>query len=183
MTMMERFGRKDVERAVPVQARDRRHVGYGPGTIRTATSGTLTFLAGESTERIEVSGLDDAHDKGEKTLLLSRPSSGRLTDGETTPTIENRDPLPREPLAQCGRTAAVHVIEHVEVRWQAPRVPGSGAGCAGWELRLTPIKWHLINKDAVDLREPLVGVARIAARAVGASRAHAWRERSDDAGR
>ena len=40
----------------------------------TATSGTLTFLAGESTERIDVSVLDDAHDKDEETLMLSSAS-------------------------------------------------------------------------------------------------------------
>ena len=85
--------------------------------------------------------LDDAHDKGEETLLLSSASSGRLTDGETTATIENRDPLPRAPLARFVRTT-VDVVEHVEERWQAPRMPGF----AGRELRLTLIKWQLINK-------------------------------------
>ena len=77
--------------------------------------------------------------QGEKTLL-SRPSSGRLTDGETTATIEHRDPLPQGPLARRGRTAAVHVIEHVEKWWQAPRVPGFGGRVAGRELRLTPLQ-------------------------------------------
>ena len=71
---MERFGRKSVERTVPAQARDRRRVVHGPGTIHTATSGTLTFLAGESTERIDVSELDDAHNEGEETLTLSSAS-------------------------------------------------------------------------------------------------------------
>ena len=40
----------------------------------TATCGTLTFLAGESTERIDVSVLDGAHDKDEETLMLSSAS-------------------------------------------------------------------------------------------------------------
>ena len=66
------------------------------------------------------------------------------------------------------------VVEHVEERWQAPRMPGF----AGRELRLTLIKMATDQQDAVDL--PLVGVARITARAV---RARAWREGSDDAGR
>ena len=142
----------------------------------------MTFLAGESTERTEVSVLDDAHDKGEQTLLVPRASSGRLMDGETTATIEHRDPLPQGPLARRGRTAVVHVIEHVEERWQAPRVPGFGGRVAGRELRLTPLQWQLINKTQSTC-EPLAAVARIAARAVGASRARAWREGSDDAGR
>ena len=71
MKTIERFGRsKNVERSfpgpVPAQARDRRRVVHGLGTIYTATSGTLTFLAGESTERIEVSVLDDAHDRARR---------------------------------------------------------------------------------------------------------------------
>ena len=90
--------------------------------------------------------LDDAHDKREETLMLSSASSGRLTDGETTATIENRDPLPRAPLARFGRTTAVHVVEHVQERWQASRVPGFGGRFAGRELRLTPTKWQVINK-------------------------------------
>ena len=56
------------------------------------------------------------------TLTLSNPSSGRLSDGEATGTIVNSDPLPRALIARFGRTAAVHVVEHVEERLQAPRL-------------------------------------------------------------
>ena len=81
--------------------------------------------------------LDDAHDEGEETftLTLSNPSAGRLTDDEATGTIENRDPLPKALLARFGRTAAVHVVEHVEERLQAPREPGFRGRFAGRELR------------------------------------------------
>ena len=107
------------------------------GVDYTAASGTLTFQAGESSRTIEVSVLDDSHDDdGETlTLTLSNPSSGRLTDGEATGTIENRDPLPRALLARFGRTAAVHVVEHVEERMEAPREPGFRGRFAGQELR------------------------------------------------
>ena len=100
------------------------------GVDYTAASGTLTFDTGESSTTIEVTVLDDAHDEGEETftLTLSKPSAGRLTDDEATGTIENRDPLPRALLARFGRTAAVHVVEHVEERLQAPREPGFRAG-------------------------------------------------------
>ena len=103
----------------------------------TAASGTLTFQAGESSKTVEVAVLDDAHDEGEETLTLtlSNPSEGRLTDGEATGTIKNRDPLPRALLARFGRTAAVHVVEHVEERLQAPRDPGFRGRFAGRELR------------------------------------------------
>ena len=107
------------------------------GADYTAASGTLTFQAGESSRTIDVTVLDDAHDDdGETlTLTLSNPSSGRLTDGEATGTIENRDPLPRALLARFGRTAAVHVVEHVEERLQAPREPGFRGRFAGRELQ------------------------------------------------
>ena len=107
------------------------------GVDYTAASGTLTFQAGESSRTIEVGVLDDAHDEGEETLTLtlSSASGGLLTDGEATGTIENRDPLPRALLARFGRTAAVHVVEHVEERLQAPREPGFRGRFAGRELR------------------------------------------------
>ena len=107
------------------------------GVDYTGASGTLTFQAGESSRTIEVTVLDDSHDDdGETlTLTLSNPSSGRLTDAEATGTIENRDPLPRALLARFGRTAAVHVVEHVEERLAAPREPGFRGRFAGRELR------------------------------------------------
>ena len=81
--------------------------------------------------------LDDSHDEGEETLTLtlSNASSGRLTDAEATGTIVNRDPLPRALLARFGRTAAVHVVEQVEERIEAPREPGFQGRFAGRELR------------------------------------------------
>ena len=107
------------------------------GVDYTGASGTLTFQAGESSRTIAVTVLDDSHDDdGETlTLTLSNPSSGRLTDAEATGTIENRDPLPRALLARFGRTAAVHVVEHVEERLAAPREPGFRGRVAGRELR------------------------------------------------
>ena len=107
------------------------------GVDYTAASGTLTFQAGESSRTIEVEVLDDAHDEGEETLTLtlSSASGGRLTDGDATGTIENRDPLPRALLARFGRTAAVHVVEHVEERLAAPRELGFRGRFAGRELR------------------------------------------------
>ena len=45
------------------------------------------------------------------------------------------DPLPRALLARFGRTAAVHVVEHVEERLAAARAPGIEGRVAGRELR------------------------------------------------
>ena len=102
-----------------------------------AARGTLKFRAGESSQTIEVTVLDDAHDEGEETLALrlSNPSGGRLADGEATGTIANHDSMPRALLARFGRTAAVHVVEHVEERLAAPREPGFRGRFAGRELR------------------------------------------------
>ena len=107
------------------------------GADYTAASGTLTFQAGESSRTIEVTVLDDSHDDGGETLMLtlSNASGGRLVDAEATGTIENSDPLPRALMARFARTAAVHVVEHVEERLQAPRQPGFEGRLAGRELR------------------------------------------------
>ena len=129
--------RADLQRGVRAELQDvarRRRIRH-QGVDYTAASGTLSFQAGESSKTIEVTVLDDSHDDDGETLTLSNPSSGRLTDAEATGTIENRDPLPRALLARFGRTAAVHVVEHVEERLQAPREPGFRGRFAGRELR------------------------------------------------
>ncbi len=107
------------------------------GTDYTATNGTLTFEAGESSQTVEVSVLDDSHDEGEETmtLRLSNPSEGRLADAEATGTIENTDPLPRALLARFGRATALHVMEQVEERLEASRASGFRGRFAGRELR------------------------------------------------
>ena len=107
------------------------------GSDYTATSGTLTFAAGDTEETVEVAVLDDSHDEGEETmtLRLSNPSEGRLADAEATGTIENTDPLPRALLARFGRATALHVMEQVEERLEASRASGFRGRFAGRELR------------------------------------------------
>ncbi len=107
------------------------------GEDYTAASGTLSFQAGDSSRTIEVAVLDDAHDEGEETLTLrlSNASSGRLTDGEATGTIENTDLMPAALLARFGRATAEQVVEHIEERMAAPRQRGFRARFAGQELR------------------------------------------------
>ena len=74
------------------------------GVDYQAASGRLKFRSGESSKKIRVGVLDDSHDEGEETLTLrlSNASSGRVTDGKATGTIENTDPLPRALLARFG---------------------------------------------------------------------------------
>ena len=110
------------------------------GADYTETTGTLQFGVLETQKIIRVPVLDDdIDDTGETmTLTLSSPNpSGyvRIADGEATGTITNSDPLPRALMARFGRTAAVHVVEHVEERLAAPREPGFRGQFAGRELR------------------------------------------------
>ena len=135
------------------------------GDDYTAASGTLTFQAGESSQTIEVTVLDDAHDEGKETLTLrlSNASSGRMTDAEATGTIKNSDPLPRALLARFGRTAAVQVVAQVEARLEASREPGFRGWVAGRELR------RGMERDiGLDLIRRLGGAAGVGRGGVGA---------------
>ena len=103
------------------------------GADYTATSGTLTISAGSTSATVDVTVLDDSHDDGGETLTLtlSNASNGTLGDSTATGTIENSDPLPKALIAQFGRTAAVHIVEQVEERVNAPRQPGFDGRLAG----------------------------------------------------
>ena len=103
------------------------------GSDYTATSGTLTFAAGETGKTVSVPVLDDAHAEGSETLTLtlSNPSGAYLADGTATGTINNTDPIPQAWIARFGRTVADQVLDAVEARMQAPRVPGVEISLAG----------------------------------------------------
>ena len=106
------------------------------GTDYTATSGTLTIGAGSTSATVDVTVLDDSHDDGGETLTLtlSNPSNSTLSDSTATGTIENSDPLPKALVARFGRTAALHVVEQVEERVNAPRAPGFDGRVAGRQI-------------------------------------------------
>ena len=106
------------------------------GADYTAASGILTIESGSSSGSIEVTVLDDSHNDGDETLTLTltNASSGVLTDATATGTIENYDAMPRALVARFGRTAAVHIVEQVEARVNAPRRPGFDGRVAGREI-------------------------------------------------
>ena len=106
------------------------------GEDYTATSGTLTFAAGETTKTVNVPILDDGHDEGHEafTLRLSNVTGAREGDLEATGTIENADRIPRAWLARFGRTVAEQVVESVQARLDAPRGAGAEATFAGQAL-------------------------------------------------
>ena len=95
------------------------------GEDYTATSGTLTFAAGETSKTIEVPIHDDAHDEGQETftLTLSSASGAAIQDGEATGNISNSDPLPVAWTARFGRGVATHVLDALEERIAAPVRP------------------------------------------------------------
>ena len=109
------------------------------GADYTATSGTLTFAAGETSRTVNVAVLDDAHDEGEETLTLtlSNPSGAYLADGTATGTIENTDAMPKAWLARFGRTVSGQVLDAVEERLRASRTAGVAVRLAGQPIGLT----------------------------------------------
>ena len=109
------------------------------GADYTATSGTLTFAAGETEQTVAVAVLDDAHDDGGETftLTLSNPTGGvSLADGTATGTIENTDPLQRAWLARFGRTVATHVTDAVGERLRGAPGQASHVTVGGHRLPL-----------------------------------------------
>ena len=118
------------------------------GEDYTATSGTLTFAAGETAKTVAVPVLDDAKDEGEETftLTVSSPSGAVIADGSATGTIENGDPMPKAWLARFGRTVASQVVDAVSARLEGgggshvtvggQRLGQSGAHAPGQEAAL-----------------------------------------------
>ena len=104
------------------------------GADYTPTSGTLTFYAGELTREIRVRVLDDSHDDGGETLMLtlSNPLEARIEDGTATGTIVNSDPLPKAWMARFGRTVASHLVDALEARLDTS--PGSYVQLGGHRL-------------------------------------------------
>ena len=103
------------------------------GSDYTATSGTLSFAAGETAKTISVPVLADAQDDGGETLTLtlSTPSGARITDGTATGTITNDGPIPQAWIGRFGRTVAHQVLDAVEGRMQAGAAPGRHLTIAG----------------------------------------------------
>ena len=119
------------------------------GWIYRKIDGWFVFVPGETSKEIWVPLIDDDVDDDGETVVVQLtearvvdPKSSRdyerlltLDDDKATGTIDNADALPRALLARFGRAAAVHVVETVEERMQAPREPGFTGRFAGRDLR------------------------------------------------
>ena len=116
----------------------------------TATAGTdytapaagaaLTIPAGQTTGTITIETLADlvAEDSETLTLTLINPVNATLDPAKSTAEgtiLDAHDPLPRALMGRFGRTAAGHVVEHVEARMAAAREVGAEAHVAGREVR------------------------------------------------
>ena len=96
------------------------------GQDYTATSGTLVFVAGETSKTVRVPILDDGHDEGHETFLLrlSNVVGAREGDLEATGTIRNTDKMPKAWLARFGRTVAEQALDAARSRLTADRTSG-----------------------------------------------------------
>ncbi len=126
------------------------------GADYTATSGTLTFAAGEKTKTVNVPVLDDAVDEGEETfvLRLSNVQGARAGDLEATGTISNDDPLQKMWLSRFGRTVADHVTGAVSDRLANP-LTGAQVTVAGQTVNLAE------TQDDAFLGRALTSIAQV----------------------
>ena len=125
------------------------------GEDYTATSGSLTFAAGERVKTVRVPLLDDAIDEGEETftLRLSNARGARIGDGEATGTIANADPLQKMWLSRFGRTVASHVTDAVSDRLSTP-LAGAQVTVGGQRVDLAA------TEDEKWVAEAMTSVAR-----------------------
>ena len=105
-----------------------------------ASSGTLTFAAGETDRAIAVTVLDDAHDEGEETfaLRLSGAIGAELATAVATGTIANGDPMPRAWLGRFGRTAWEHTLAAVDDRLRHAGASRTHAKIGGRSMAVAP---------------------------------------------
>ena len=108
------------------------------GSDYTASSGTLTFAAGETQKTVSVPILDDAIDEGMEHFLLrfSNPQGAALPARyrETQGLIMNDDHLQAMWLARFGRMVASDAVASVTARLETPRDAGSHVTVAGQRM-------------------------------------------------
>ena len=109
------------------------------GDDYTHTAGTLVFSAGDTEKTVSVPVLDDVHDEGAETLILtlSNAMGAVITDTSATGTISNSDPLPKGWLARFGRTSATQVLGLLDARFDQARAPASQLTLGGRPINLS----------------------------------------------
>ena len=123
------------------------------GVDYTATSGTLTFDAGETVKTVAVTVLPDDIDEGIERvwLALSNPVGAVITRGRNFGRIHNSGPLPKEWIARFGRMAAVQVVGLLDARFEDAARGESQLTLGGRAVDVTALR--------STLSDPLQGVA------------------------
>ena len=97
------------------------------GSDYTATSGTLTFAAGETAKTVSVPVLDDAIHEGREVmrLLLSNPQGAylRKKHRKARGIITNADPLPSAWQIRFGRSVSQQVVDALQQRFSTTTTP------------------------------------------------------------
>ena len=131
------------------------------GADYTATSGTLTFAAGETAKTVSVPVLDDAINEGKEVmrLKLSNPRGAFLrgVHSKAKGVIRNDDPLQAMWLSRFGRTVASDAVASVTARLETPREAGSHVTLAGQRVNLGQVD---DDDNGRALAETLTGLAR-----------------------
>ena len=126
------------------------------GSDYRATSGWLYFGPGQTEKTVTVPVLDDELDEGSETLTLTvwnrSPQHMSVADPTGTGTIFNTDRMPKAWIARFGRTVAEQVLDAVDARMRAKRVPGGEARLAGRRIGLGPLFGAGSGGDAVSGR-------------------------------
>ena len=90
------------------------------GDDYTATNGTLSFAANETSKTVQVPVLDDAHADGGETMTLTlsnpAPATVKIADATATGTINNTDPMPKAWMVRFGRTVGSQVVDALTAR-------------------------------------------------------------------
>lgn len=120
------------------------------GSDFTGASGTLTFLAGDTTKTVNVSTTDDSSIEPDETVLvnLSAPSGGStITDSQAVGTITNNDFVnqPPQPVSDnagsivvCGSTTYNVVSSDTDPENNVPLSLVSAAGSRGIGVTVDP---------------------------------------------
>ena len=107
----------------------------GAGNDYTAATGTLEFSAGDTSQTIAVTTLEDVVDEENETFTLTLtasnlPSGVSLDDAEATGTITDDDTVPGVPTGVSAKGAN----RQVTLQWSAPSSPGTSP-ITGYEYR------------------------------------------------
>ena len=96
----------------------------------------LVFNAGQTKRQVSITLINDSHNENPETfeLVLSEATGATIDDGVAVGTINNVDYIPQTELAHFGRTVAEQVLEGVQDRIGASRLPGFTGVIAGQEL-------------------------------------------------